>query len=75
MKREKMELGNVGIGECFVYRDALFVVQPFDYYLNTYLNLCIASKTSEYDEGDTYELKESTEVEYLDTRQTFRNLI
>lgn len=75
MKREKMELGNVGIGECFVYRDALFVVEPFEYYHNKYFNLCLASKNTDFDEGENYDFDESIEVEYLDTKQTFRNLI
>lgn len=75
MKREKMALGNVGIGECFIYENALFVVEPFDYYINRYCNLCLASKNADFDEGESYEFDESIEVEYLDTRQTFRNLI
>ena len=59
-----IELGNVGVGDLFVYDGALFVVMPFNWEENKYKNLCIAVKNPfEYDKGNEYCFMETTMVQ------------
>ena len=57
-----IELGNVGIGEVFSYDESLFVVLPFDFTVDKYLNICLYSRNSNYDKGDEYWFNENTMV-------------
>ena len=57
-----IELGNVGIGEVFSYDESLFVVLPFDFSVDKYLNICLYSRNGNYDKGDEYWFNENTMV-------------
>lgn len=61
-----IELGNVAIGELFVYNGGLFVVLPFDYEEEKYYNLCIATRNrDDYETTEKYYFDETIMVEYL----------
>lgn len=58
-----IEVGNVGIGEMFLYNGAVFVVMPFDWEDEKYYNLCVATRNhDDYDLGDKVWLDENTKV-------------
>lgn len=64
-----IEVGNVGIGGVFAYKDALFVVLPFNWEENKYKNLCIAVRNPfEYDTGNEYYFNENTMVKEIDKK-------
>lgn len=57
------QVGNVGIGEMFLYNGAIFVGMPFDWEDEKYYNLCVATRNhDDYDIGDKIFLDEKTEV-------------
>lgn len=57
------QVGNVGIGEMFLYNGSLFVVMPFDWEDEKYYNLCIATRNhDDYETGSLYWLDEKVEV-------------
>lgn len=59
-------LGNVGVGYCFLYDNALFVVQSYDWEREGYYNICIASRNREkYDVGEEFSFIEETKVEIV----------
>ena len=64
-----IELGNVGLGEVFSYDDSLFVVLPFDWEANKYLNICLYSANGNYDKGDEYWFKETTMVNSIPVKK------
>ena len=57
-----IELGNVGLGGVFSYEESLFVVLPFDFAVDKYLNICIYSTNGNYDKGSEYWFKDDTMV-------------
>lgn len=60
------QVGNVGIGEMFLYNKAIFVVLPFDWEEEKYYNLCVATRNhDDYDIGDKIWLDEKEEVTYI----------
>ncbi len=60
------QVGNVGIGQMFLYNKAVFVVLPFDWEDEKYYNLCVATRNyDDYDIGDKIWLDEKEEVEYI----------
>lgn len=61
-----LQVGNVGIGNCFVYNEALFVAMPFNWSENKYKYLCIAVKNPfDYDVGNEYCFDEHTMVKEI----------
>ena len=64
-----IELGNVGLGEVFSYDESLFVVLPFDFAVDKYLNICLYSANDNYDRGSEYWFKESTMVNAIPTKK------
>ena len=59
-------LGNVRVGQCFLYNKAIFVVQHYNWEKGGYYNICIASRNrDEYDIGDEFCFDERTEVEII----------
>ena len=64
------QVGNVGIGEMFLYNSGLFVVMPFDWEDEKYYNLCVATRNhDDYDIGDKIWLEYTEEVEYIPVAQ------
>lgn len=64
-----IEVGNVGIGGVFAYKDALFVVLPFDWQENRYNNLCIAVRNpEEFDVGNEYYFEADTKVKEIEKK-------
>lgn len=57
------QVGNVGIGQIFMYNKAIFVVMPFDWEDEKYYNLCVASRNCDYDIGDKMWLDEKEVVQ------------
>ena len=57
-----IELGNVGMGGVFSYDESLFVVLPFDFAVDKYLNICLYSANDNYDKGSEYWFDENTMV-------------
>ena len=58
-----IRIGDVAVGEAFVYNGGLFVVMPFDWENETYPNLCIATRNhDDYDVGEPYGFNPMTEV-------------
>ena len=60
-------VGEIGIGEVFLYNKALFVVLPFDWETEVYYNLCIATRNHDYRVGDKYEFEYCTEAKLITT--------
>ena len=57
-------VGNVGIGEMFLYNGGLFVVMPFNWEYEKYYNLCVATRNhDDYEIGSEIWLDENVEVE------------
>ncbi len=64
-----IELGNVGIGEVFIYDESLFVVLPFDFAVDKYLNICLYSANGNYDKGNEYWFKDTTMVNSISIKK------
>jgi len=59
-----MIVGNVGVGQMFLYDKSLFVVMPFDWEDEKYYNLCVATRNrNKYDIGDKIWLDEKEIIE------------
>ncbi len=60
-------IGNIGVGGMFIYDETLFVVLPFDWEEERYLNLCIATKNpcGDYEKGEFYWLDETIIVQEI----------
>ena len=61
-----IQVGNVGIGEMFLYNGGMFVVMPFDWEDEKYYNLCVATRNHDdygYDIGEKIWLDYEIEVE------------
>ena len=65
-------VGDVGIGEVFVYNGGMFVSLPFDWRKRKCYNLCIATRNYSYDVGDKYFFEYDVEVETI-TRDMLKN--
>lgn len=65
------QLGNVGIGRMFYHENALFVVAPFNWEEERYLNLCVATfnETAEFTIGEEYYFGDLVEVEEIDPKK------
>ena len=65
------QLGNVGIGRMFFYENAIFVVAPFNWEEERYLNLCVAtcSDTTDFEIGEEYYFGDLVEVEEIDPKK------
>ena len=65
----KEMIGNVGVGELFVHKGTIFVVMPFNWEEERYLNLCLLTVETEcdvyYEKGEFYLLDEEIEVEII----------
>lgn len=62
-----IRVGNVGVGQMFLYNGAVFVVMPFNCDDRKYYNLCIATRNYDYGLGDQIWLDEMVEVQYIST--------
>ena len=63
-----IQIGNVGVGRLFLYNGGLFVVMPFDWDAEQYLNMCIATRNNdEFDIGEYYLFDEMQEVQEIST--------
>ena len=61
-------LGNVGIGDLFLYDKSVFVVMPFDWVDEKYYCLCLATRNRDkYDIGDKCYFDKNTMVECIPT--------
>lgn len=61
-----MIVGNVGVGQMFLYDKSIFVVLPFDCEDEKYYNLCVATRNrNNYDIGDKIWLDENEMVERI----------
>jgi hypothetical protein len=70
-----LQLGNVGVGETFVYKKGLFVILPFNWELEQYPNLCIATRNrEEFEVGKEYFFDEQLKVEIVSALE-LKNLI
>ena len=60
---------NIGVGELFIYEESIFVVMPFNWEEERYLNLCLLTVEvdcdSYYEKGEYYWIDEETEVEKI----------
>ena len=64
------QVGNVGIGEMFLYNGGMFVVMPFDWEDEKYYNLCVATRNyDDYDVGEKMWLDCKVEVNYVPVAQ------
>lgn len=64
------QVGNVGIGEMFLYNGAVFVVMPFDWENEKYYNLCVATRNhDDYEIGNKVWLDEKVAVKYVPVAQ------
>lgn len=65
----KEMVGNVGVGELFIYNGTIFVVMPFNWEEERCLNLCLFTTKTVFDEyyekGEFYWLDEEIEVEKI----------
>ena len=59
---------DVGVGKVFKFMRALFVVLPFEWEKNTYLNMCVWSKNSDYEVGRKYRFFDETLVVEVDEK-------
>jgi hypothetical protein len=61
-----MIVGNIGVGEMFLYDKSIFVVMPFDWGDEKYYNLCVATRNRDkYDIGDKIWLDEKEIVKCI----------
>jgi hypothetical protein len=62
-------IGNIGVGELFIHEESIFVVMPFNWEEERYLNLCLLTVETDFDEyyekGEFYWFDEETEVEKI----------
>ena len=62
-------IGNIGVGELFIHEESIFVVMPFNWEEERYLNLCLLTVEvdcdSYYEKGEYYWIDEETEVEKI----------
>lgn len=65
----KEMIGNIGVGELFIYNGTIFVVMPFNWEEERYLNLCLLTVETDFDEyfekGEYCWINEETEVEKI----------
>ena len=65
----KEMIGNIGVGELFIYNGTVFVVMPFNWEEERYLNLCLLTVKTDFDEyyekGEFYWINEETKVEKI----------
>ncbi len=65
-----LQVGNIGIGNCFSHEGALFVAMPFNWSENKYKYLCIAVKNPfDYDVGNEYSFLETLMVKEIDVKE------
>ena len=66
-------IGNIGIGELFIYEESIFVVMPFNWEEERYLNLCLLTVEVDcdtyYEKGECYWIDEETEVERISQKE------
>lgn len=70
-----MILGDIKIGNVFRYEGALFAVGAFDWDLDYYPNICLASRNPKYDVGGYYQLNQSMEIDELISSQRLKDFI
>jgi hypothetical protein len=62
-------IGNIGVGELFIHEESIFVVMPFNWEEERYLNLCLLTVEvdcdSYYEKGEYYWIDEEIEVEKI----------
>lgn len=60
---------NIGVGELFIYNGTVFVVMPFNWEEEKYLNLCLLTVETDfnecYEKGEFYWIDEEIEVEKI----------
>ena len=59
---------DVAVGKMFKFMGALFVVMPFDWEEDAYLNVCVCSKNSDYEVGGRYKFSDETLVVEVDEK-------
>lgn len=59
---------DVAVGKMFEFMGALFVVLPFDWEEDKYLNMCVWSKSHCYEVGCKYEFFNDTSVVEVDEK-------
>lgn len=59
---------DVAVGKMFKFMGALFVVLPFDWEEDKYLNMCVWSKHLSYEAGCKYEFFNETPVVEVDEK-------
>lgn len=59
---------DVAVGKMFKFMGALFVVLPFDWEEDKYLNMCVWSKHPNYEAGSKYEFFNETPVVEVDEK-------
>jgi hypothetical protein len=62
-------IGNIGVGELFIHEESIFVVMPFNWEEERYLNLCLLTVEVDcdtyYEKGEYYWIDEEIEVEKI----------
>lgn len=59
---------DVAVGRMFKFMGALFMVLPFDWEEDKYLNMCVWSNNSNYEVGCRYEFFDETPVVEVDEK-------
>ena len=66
-------IGNIGVGELFIYEESIFVVMPFNWEEERYLNLCLLTVETDcdeyYEKGEFYWFDEETKVKKISQKE------